>query len=477
MKTTTQIVRAIATGQASAAEVVEAGIARIEATDGQVNAFTERTFARARAEAAAVDRKRGCGEVLPPLAGVPYAVKNLFDIEGLVTVAGSKVSRGDPPATRDGFLVNQMKLAGAILLGGLNMDEYAYGFTTENTHYGPCRNPHDLARIAGGSSGGSGAAVAAGQVPLTLGSDTNGSIRVPSSLCGVWGLKPTFGRLSRRGSYPFVHSIDHLGPFADSMEGLAMAYDALQSPDPLDPGCHALQVQPAADGMAQGLDGLRVGVLTGYFHDNAGPAARESLATAARVLGAVDEVTWPDAPLGRAAAFIITACEGGNLHLEDLRKRAEDFEPLSVDRFISGVMQRFRRGYRDRVNELFNDWDVLLAPATPVSAPVIGTEWLDINGVQHPCRPAMGLLTQPVSFAGCPVVAAPMWPSGTQGMPIGVQVIAAPWREDLAVRAGYALQQAGVAYVRPANGHPGLDPGSMPRMPASPALSPGSSPE
>ncbi|MES2973469.1 MAG: AtzE family amidohydrolase [Pseudomonadota bacterium] len=461
MRTTTQIVRAIATGQASAAEVVEAGIARIEATDGRVNAFTGRTFARARAEAAAVDRKRARGEVLPPLAGVPYAVKNLFDIEGLVTLAGSKVNREDPPATQDGFLVNQMKAAGAILLGGLNMDEYAYGFTTENTHYGPCHNPHDLTRIAGGSSGGSGAAVAAGQVPLTLGSDTNGSIRVPSSLCGVWGLKPTFGRLSRRGSYPFVHSIDHLGPFADSMEGLALAYDVLQSPDPLDPGCHALQVQPVAGGMTQGAESLRVGVLGGYFQDNAGPAAREALALAAKTLGAVDEVIWPDAPLGRAAAFIITACEGGNLHLDDLRRRAEDFEPLSVDRFISGVMQpaawylraqRFRRVYRDRVNALFNDWDILLAPATPVSAPVIGTEWLDINGVQHPCRPAMGLLTQPVSFAGCPVVAAPMWPSGTGGMPIGVQVIAAPWREDMAMRAAHALQRAGVAHLKPVPG-------------------------
>ena len=461
MKTTTQIVRAIATGQASAAEVVEACIARIEATDGRVNAFTERTFARARAEAGAVDRRRALGEVLPPLAGVPYAVKNLFDIEGLATVAGSKVSRDDPSAVQDAFLVSQMKAAGAILLGGLNMDEYAYGFTTENTHYGPCRNPHDLTRIAGGSSGGSGAAVAAGQVPLTLGSDTNGSIRVPSSLCGVWGLKPTFGRLSRRGSYPFVHSIDHLGPFADSVEGLALAYDALQSPDPLDPGCHALQVQLVAGGMAQGVEGLRVGVLAGYFNDNAGPAAREVLAMAAKVLGAVDEVSWPDAHLGRAAAFIITACEGGNLHLEDLRKRAGDFEPLSVDRFISGVMQpaawylraqRFRRAYRDRVNALFNDWDILLAPATPVSAPAIGTEWLDINGMQHPCRPAMGLLTQPVSFAGCPVVAAPMWPSGTGSMPIGVQVIAAPWREDLAMRAAFALQRAGAAHLKPAPG-------------------------
>lgn len=443
----------------TAAEALEACIARIEATDGQVNAFTGKSYARARAEATAIDARRARGETLGPLAGVPYAVKNLFDIEGEVTLAGSKVNRGHPPAASDAFLVQRMKAAGAVLVGSLNMDEYAYGFTTENTHYGSCRNPHDLTRIAGGSSGGSGAAVAAGQVPVTLGSDTNGSIRVPSSLCGVWGLKPTFGRLSRRGSYPFVHSVDHLGPFADSVERLAAVYDALQSPDALDPGCHATAIEPTVASLTQGTQGLRIGLLGGYFHDNATPPAREVARAAARVLDVIEIVEWPDPAAARAAAFITSASEGGALHLQDLRTRADDFEPLSVDRFIAGALQpaawylraqRFRRAYRDKVLALFNDWDVLIAPATPVAAPVIGTEWLDINGQRLPCRPSVGLLTQPISFAGCPVVAAPMWPSGTDGLPIGVQLIAAPWREDLALRAAHVLQQAGVAYLKPA---------------------------
>jgi AtzE family amidohydrolase len=351
-----------------------------------------------------------------------------------------------------------MKRAGAVLLGTLNMDEYAYGFTTENTHYGPCHNPHDLARSAGGSSGGSGAAVASGQVPIALCSDTNGSIRVPASLCGVWGLKPTFGRLSRRGAYPFVQSIDHLGPLADSVESLALAYDMLQGPDPLDPGCHALQVQPVTAGQERGVQGLRIGLLGGYFNDHATAPAREAVHTAGTALGATDVVHWPDAELGRAAAFIVTASEGGSLHLPDLRTRLNDFDPLIADRLVAGALQpaawylraqRFRRVYRDRVNALFQDWDVLLAAATPVSAPLLGTEWLDINGVQQPCRPALGLLTQPISFAGCPVVAAPLWPTRTGGMPIAVQIIAAPWREDLAFRAARALQDAGVAHLNP----------------------------
>ncbi|NTV86775.1 MAG: AtzE family amidohydrolase, partial [Burkholderiaceae bacterium] len=288
-------------------------------------------------------------------------------------------------------------------------------------------------------------------------SDTNGSIRVPASLCGVWGLKPTFGRLSRRGSYPFVHSIDHLGPFADSTAHLAHVYDALQGPDPLDPGCHALAIQPAAPQMHRGIDGLRIGMLGGYFLEHAGAEAREAVQAAAGALGVVEIVEWPDAALARAAAFIISASEGGALHLGDLRARADDFEPLSVDRFIAGALQpaawylraqRFRRRYRERVNALFEHWDLLLAPATPVCAPMIGTEWLEINGQRHPSRPAVGLLTQPVSFAGCPVVAAPLWPAAGQGLPLGVQIIAAPWREDLALRAARVLEQAGVAHLK-----------------------------
>ena len=465
-----QMAAAVRQGEVSARELLTASLARIEATDARVNAFTCQTQDRAFAEADAVDARRSAFikqgqslDALGPLAGVPYAVKNLYDIVGEVTLAGSVINRSLPPAEADAFLVKQMKAAGAVLVGALNMDEYAYGFTTENTHYGPCHNPHDLTRLSGGSSGGSGAAVAAGQVPLSLGSDTNGSIRVPASLCGVWGLKPTFGRLSRRGTYPFVHSIDHLGPMASSVAGLALAYDALQGPDVHDPGCHAQRVQPVAASLLRSSSGLpaghRVGVLNGYFDDHASTAAREVVALAARTLGTSASVHWPDAGLARAAAFIITASEGGSLHLDDLRTQLAAFDPLSVDRFVAGALQpadwylraqRFRRIYRERIHALFADWDVLITAATPVSAPLIGTEWLDINGTQQPCRAAMGLLTQPISFAGCPVVTAPMWPSSTDGMPLGVQIIAAPWREDLAFAVARQLRDAGVAHAKPA---------------------------
>ena len=225
-----------------AADMVEASVARIERTDGTVNAFTDRTFERARRRAAELDALLAspgpdAAVAALPLLGVPFAVKNLFDVAGLTTRAGSKIERDRPPAHRDGVLVERLEAAGAVLVGALNMDEYAYGFTTENSHDGPTRNPHDLARVAGGSSGGSAAAVAAGQVPVSLGSDTNGSIRVPASLCGVFGLKPTYGRLPRTGTYPFVASLDHLGPFARSAHDLALVYDALQGIDRADPAC------------------------------------------------------------------------------------------------------------------------------------------------------------------------------------------------------------------------------------------------
>ena len=440
----------------SATALVQASLVRIGATDARVNAFTDVTAQRALQAAAALDSRLAVGDTTVqslPLLGVPFAVKNLFDVAGLTTLAGSKIERGQPAATADGPLVARMQAAGAVLVGALNMDEYAYGFTTENTHEGPCHNPHDLSRIAGGSSGGSAAAIAAGQVPITLGSDTNGSIRVPSSLCGTFGLKPTYGRLPRNGSYPFVASLDHLGPFARSAMDLALTYDAIQGADAHDPGCAARQIEPTATTLALGVDGLRIATLGGYFHDNAGPDARAAVAMVAKALAVSRSVELPHVARARAAAFLISNAEGSALHLHDLRTRAEDFEPLSRDRFLAGALlpaawvqraQRVRRWFALRAAELFEQVDVLIAPATPVVATTIGNEWIEINGQRLPTRPSMGLLTQPISCIGLPVCAVPIW-GCHPSLPIGVQVIAAPWREDLALRVAHQLQLLGVA--------------------------------
>src|SRR4051812_12377640 len=225
------IARAVTGRTMSAADAIDAALARIAKHDGVLNSFTDVTAERARARARAIDTAIAAGQSVGPLDGVPFAVKNLFDVEGLPTRAGSKINRDLPPATRDATLIERMEAAGAVLVGALNMGEYAYDFTGENIHDGPSRNPHDPTRMSGGSSGGSGSAVGGGLVPIALGSDTNGSIRVPSSFCGIFGLKPTYGRLSRARSFPFVVSFDHLGPFARSVSDLALAYDAMQGPD------------------------------------------------------------------------------------------------------------------------------------------------------------------------------------------------------------------------------------------------------
>ena len=448
----TAIAAAFARGEVSAREISAATLARIAERNPALNAFTEVTAARVLAEADALDAARRRGEPSLPLAAVPYAVKNLFDIAGVTTLAGAKLLAGNPPANADAALVARMQSAGGLLTGALNMDALAYGFTTENTHYGATHNPHDPMRTAGGSSGGSGAAVAAGLVPIALGSDTNGSIRVPASLCGIFGLKPTYGRLPRTGSFPFVHSLDHLGPLAACVEDLALAYDVLQGPDVADPACAQRGIETTTEALQCGLEGLRVARLAGYFDDHAGPLARAASRHAAQALGSRGDIELPEVAAARAAAFVITAAEGGALHLAALRERPEDFEPLSRERLTAGALlpaawvsraQQLRAWFREQALIAFRDVDLLIAPATPVSATLLGQETMDINGRILPTRPSMGLLTQPISFIGLPVVVAPMWIDGST-LPIGVQLIAAPWREDICLRAAWALQMAGV---------------------------------
>jgi 1-carboxybiuret hydrolase len=444
------IAEAVITGQTTALAVTEAALALIATRDRELNSFTAITADRARAKAQAIDAARAAGRAVGPLAGVPFAVKNLFDVKGLPTVAGSKINRERAPAEQDSPLIARLETAGAVLLGALNMGEYAYDFTGENAHDGPSRNPHDLARMTGGSSGGSGGAVAGGLVPLALGSDTNGSIRVPSSLCGLFGLKPTYGRLSCARTFPFVASLDHLGPLARTTRDLALAYDAMQGPDPEDPICADRPVEPSLPALERWSDGLRVAVAGGYFRKGAFPEALAAVDRVAKFLGATREVELPEVARARGAAYLITATEGAALHLDRLRTRAKDYDPDVRDRLIAGAMvpatlvvkaQKFRRWYRDEVLKLFNEVDAILAPATPCTAPSIGQKTFMLDGVETPVRPNLGIYTQPISFIGLPVVAVPV---ALEPMPIAVQVITAPWREDVALRIAHALEAGGV---------------------------------
>lgn len=439
----------------TAREAALAALERVRARDPSLNCFTAILAESALRDADAVDAALGAGRDPGPLAGVPFAVKNLFDVAGLTTLAGSKINAGHPPASRDATVVGRLRGAGAVLLGALNMDEYAFGFTTENSHYGPTRNPHDPSRVAGGSSGGSAAAVAGGLVPLALGSDTNGSIRVPASLCGVFGLKPTYGRLSRAGAALFGISFDHVGPLATSVRDLAVAYDVMQGPDPADPVCAGRAAEPCLPRLDGGLGGLRIAVADGHFAARGELEVFAAVERVAKAVGAVRRVTIPENDRARAAAMIITASEGASLHMDDLKSRPMDFDPMTRDRFLAGALvpaalyvraQRFRTWYRERVREIFRDVDVLLAPTTPFRAPRIGQEAIAVAGLQVPTRPMLGLYTQPLSFIGLPVISVPV--SGAGPLPLGVQLVAAPWNEAALFRIAAVLERDGVAESR-----------------------------
>lgn len=449
--TAAAIAAAVRGGRLSASAVLESRLARIERLDPLLNCFTEVLTDRARAAAAAVDTLVAAGRDPGPLAGVPFGVKDNYDVAGRVTTAGSVINRTLPPARHDALLLRRMTRAGAVLVGTQNMDEFAYGFTTENAHYGATRNPHDTARSAGGSSGGSAAAVAAGLVDCSLGSDTNGSIRVPASFCGIFGLKPTFGRLPRTGTFPFVHDLDHPGLLARNASDLSLIYDIVQGFDDSDAACADRSVERTHGGLSQRSDALRVAILGGWFDGMADRHGRAAIAAVAAALGATQHVVLPGAARARAAAFVLTAAAGGNLHFEALKARAGEFDPATRDRLLAGALlpanlvlqaQRIRQLFYMEAIAAFRDYDLLLAPAAPCLAPLLGQSTITVAGAEVPARPNIGLLTQPLSFIGLPIVAVPVRGSV---LPIAVQIIARPWRENLALRAAARLEVAGVA--------------------------------
>jgi 1-carboxybiuret hydrolase len=446
------IAAAVRSGKRSAKDVVRETLDKIRLEDGVINAFTAVRQEGALADAAAVDEAYAAGRDPGPLAGAPFAVKNLYDIAGLATIAGSRIDRDRPPASRDAALVRRLRAAGAILVGALNMDEYAFGFSTENTHYGPTRNPHDRTRIAGGSSGGSAAAVAASLIPLSLGSDTNGSIRVPAALTGIFGLRPTYGRLSRAGMRLFAASIDVGGPLARSVADLAIAYDTLQGPDPEDPACAQRPPEPISHLLGRGLDGVRIAVAEGYFASQGAAEVFAAVERFAAALGTSRRIELPAPAVARGAAMIVTSVEGAELHLDDLKARAADFDPKTRARFLAGALapgawyshaQRLRRWYCQAMSEVFKTTDVILAPTTPYAAFPIGQIWTEIGGAKLPVAGHLGVFTQPLSFAGLPTISAPAAPSGS--LPLGIQIVAAPWREDLIFRVAAAAESLGAA--------------------------------
>lgn len=435
-RSASELSTAIQSGKVRAVEAVEESLARIARSNEAINAFT-RVFAdQALADARRIDEDVNAGRVLGPLAGVPFAVKDLFDVKDQITTAGSKILAAAPPARTDAVAVARLRAAGAILVGTLNMDEFAYGFVTQNRHFGTTFNPHDTTRFSGGSSGGSAASVAAGMVPLTLGSDTNGSVRVPASLCGVFGLRPTHDAVPVTGTFPFIDRLDTVGPFARTVSDLRTAF-AVLSGTPL-----AAPSRPV----------WRAARLGGWYRDGADPDGLAGVDAAATALGAEEIVNLPLAALGRSAGFLITAFEGGRRHLANLRARPMDFDPATRDRLIAGALlpdallrdaERAAALCIAQLEAALDRHDLLLAPATPSPAPRLSDGMLQMNGKAVPARANLGLYAQPVSLAGVPVLTVPLARPGK--LPFGLQLIAARGREALLFDAADALVAAGAA--------------------------------
>ncbi|QJU56804.1 AtzE family amidohydrolase [Sphingomonas sp. AP4-R1] len=395
---------------------------------------------RALAEAEAVDATVAGGGDPGPLAGVPYGVKDLFDVAGLPTTAGNAARLEAEPATRDAEAIHRLHAAGAVLTATLNMDEFAYGFATINAHFGTTRNPHDPARLAGGSSGGSAAVVAGGLLPLALGSDTNGSIRIPAALCGVYGLKPTHEALPLEGVYPFVDSFDDIGPFAADIEGLRLATETLR-------GAPLQAAMPRS-----------IALLGGWFASNLSPDMIAARARIAAHLGA-GEAELPAVDVARSSAFLITASEGGRFHAPMLADRALTYDPATRDRLIAGATlssaivadaRRFRRWFAAQADALFAEWDVLIAPATPCAAPPIADPMIAVGGQRVPARAHLGIHTQPLSFIGLPSLVVPLRDCGA--LPLGLQLVGPPGGEARLFALAARLEADGLVGGWPACG-------------------------
>ncbi|UDF04925.1 AtzE family amidohydrolase [Asticcacaulis sp. AND118] len=430
------LAQAIARREVSAEAVVRRAVEA--ALNDPYAAFTRVFASQAIAAAQAVDR----AEVAGPLAGVPFAVKDLFDVAGQVTTAGAKLRQSAAAAPQDAEVVRRLKNAGAVLIGTLNMDEFAYGFATVNAHFGTTKNPYDPARLAGGSSGGSAAAVAAGLVPLTLGSDTNGSVRVPASLCGVWGMRPADGTVPLDGVFPFVEMLDTVGPFARSSRDLRRLYEVISG------------TAPQGDGPP-----LRVAKLGGFFARDAALEAVNAVEVVMAHLKSDAVVPLPQAEGGRSAGFLITAALGGALHLDTLRERANDYDPAVRDRLIAGAMLPagvlaraldYRERYRRIFAELFETYDVLVASATPCAAPRIDESTILIDGKPASARTNLGIYAQAISLTGAAVISAPL---RTTGLPIGLQFITRPGHEGRLFDLMHRMEDAGVlGFTAPGGG-------------------------
>ena len=442
----------------SSVEIVEDLLARIDRYRG-LNAFITVTAEVARAQARDADREIAAGRYRGPLHGIPVSLKDLIDTRGIRTTCGSRILAERVPE-EDATVMARLRQAGVVLLGKAALHEFAYGVTTNNPHFGPTRNPWDPARIPGGSSGGSGAAVAAGLGPVSIGTDTGGSIRIPGALCGVVGLKPTYGRVSRHGIFPLAWSLDHPGPLTRTAEDAALVLQAIAGPDPADPATVGHDVPDFMEALRRPPSGVRLGVVADEYHREMTNDVRAAFDEALRVLRSlgmpVENVRFPRPAEATIAQTTIIMSESASVHERWLRDRPQDYGADVLARLRRGQFfaathylraQRVRALVIEEVGQVLRSCSALVLPTVPFVAPRIDQDTVAIGDHRIDVRSAATRMTRLANLTGLPAVTVPCgWGEG--GLPVGLQVVGRPMDEGTVLAIAHAYQQATVWHTR-----------------------------
>ena len=433
----------------SAVELTRLSLKAAAEEQPRTNAFLAMMEEQALADAALCDAELARGDSRSPLHGIPVAVKDVFCTKGIKTTVGSKIFANHVP-DHDSAVVERLRAAGAIIIGKTHMQEFAYGVTCNNPHFGPVRNPHDVTRIPGGSSGGSGAAVAAGVVLMAMGSDTGGSIRIPASFCGTSGLKPTTGRVSRYGVLPLDFTLDHMGPLAPTPHDCALTLQVLAGYDPRDESSSRAPIDRYTPPAEPSLAGLRIGIPTSFYYDGLQPSVADAVASLqkkAEALGArLVPVDVPDIAAINAIGRVILLSEA-SAAIEPYLHRRGDFGADVLALFDQGRLlpatdyvnaQRLRRIHMARFEAVWQHADCLLTATTPTTAPKIGQMTIDILGQPEDVRLASTRLMRGINVLGLPALSIPCGLDG-DGMPIGAQIVGRRFDEKTVLATGQAL--------------------------------------
>jgi len=448
-----ELSRLIKSRQVSPVEVVKAHLARIDALEPTMNSFITLMTDQAMQNARKAEQEIQAGQYRGPLHGIPVGLKDLFYIKGIRNSSGCKIFDRFVPDF-DSTIASKLKEAGAILLGKLNLHQFAYGPTGENPDYGNMHNPWNLERIPGGSSGGSASATASGQCTLAMGTDTGGSIRIPSALCGLVGLKPTYGRLSRHGITVLSWSQDHAGPITRTVEDCALMMNAVAGYDPCDPSSAKVPVPDFTQALTGNIKGLRVGVPKEFFEDPIDPEVEYSVRNAIELLGKlgakVHEISWPMYHPSKAISSTILMAEATAYHSQLIQIHGSHIDAqvrlrLEAGFFISGVdyiqAQRGRRLFYHQSADLLEKVDLLVGPTVPITACKIGTREVKIGETRMGVIPALTQYTRPFNLNGFPAITVPCGFS-KEGLPIGLQLAGRPFDEETALRVAHAYEQA-----------------------------------